>query len=797
MTIECPKCQFDNPNDTAFCGKCGTKLKPSEEEPLHTQTLEAPRKPLTSGDLFARRFQIIEVLGKGGMGKVYRAEDKKVYEEVALKIINPEISSDKKTIERFRDELKLARKIAHRNVCKMYDLNEFSGSYYITMEYIPGQDLKALIRQTGQLTIGKTLSIAAQVCEGLIEAHRLGIIHRDLKPSNIMIDREGNARIMDFGIARSLGAKKRTGSGMMLGTPEYMSPEQVDGKEADQRSDIYSMGIILYEMVTGRVPFEGETSLSIAVKQKSESPMDPSEYNIRIPEDLSRLILKCLNKTKSSRFQSSDQILAELSNIEGDLTTTERTAIKKEPDTKERQDSEWKNSIAVLPFVDLSPQEDQEYFCDGMAEELINSLTKIEDLRVVARTSAFAFKGEKTDIREIGQKLNVKTVLEGSVRKAENRLRILAQLINVEDGFHIWSDKFDRDMDDVFAIQDEISMAIVDNLKGKLLGEEKAKLVKRHTVDVEAYKLYLKGLYFWNKRSKEGMEKGMKHFKQAIELDPSYALAYCGLADSFALLSFWTFFAPKDGFPKAKALAEKALEIDGTLAEAHVSLAWTIFCYDWDWAEVEKEYRMAIRLNPGLANAHHWYSIFLSAMERHEEALFEIKKALDLDPLSLMINTNVGLLYLHMRHYDKAVEVLKKTMEMDPNFGQAHYTLAKTYWAMEKYAEAVSASLIAKKQGILWADGIQGCAFALSGQKDKARVLLQELEILSKTRFVPPTALVAIYAGLGEIDKAFEWMDKGFEERESGVPFYKVTPEWDLFRSDPRFEKLLKKLNLV
>ena len=797
MANKCPKCQSENPDSTLFCGNCGTEFKQSQKEPLHTQTLEAPRKPLTSGDLFARRFQIIEVLGKGGMGKVYRAEDKKVYEEVALKVINPEISSDKKTIERFRDELKLARKIAHRNVCKMYDLNQFSGFYYITMEYIPGQDLKALIRQTGQLTIGKAVSIAAQVCEGLSEAHRLGIIHRDLKPSNIMIDKEGNARIMDFGIARSLRAKKRTGSGVMIGTPEYMAPEQVDGDEADQRSDIYSMGIILYEMVTGRVPFEGETALSIAVKQKSESPLDPSEYNIRIPEDLSRLILKCLNKTRSSRFQSAEQILAELSQIDSDLPTTERTAIKKEPNTKERQDSEWKNSIAVLPFVDLSPQKDQEYFCDGIAEELINSMTKIKDLRVVARTSAFAFKGEKSDIREIGQKLNVKTVLEGSVRKSGNRLRILAQLINIEDGFHIWSDKYDRDMDDVFAIQDEISLAIVDNLRGKLLGEEKAKLVKRQAVDAEAYKLYLKGLYFCNKRSKEGMEKGMNFFEQAIETDPSYAQAYSGLADSFALLTFWTFLPPKDGFPKAKALAEKALGIDGSLAEAHVSLAWTIFCYEWDWAVVEKEYKTAIQLNPGLANAHHWYSIFLSVMERHEEALFEIKKALDLDPMSLMINTNVGLLYLHMRRYDKAVEVLKKTIEMDSNFGQAHYMLARTYLAMEKYAEAFSAALAAKKHGIRWADAELGFVYGKTGHKDKARALLQELEVLSKTRYVPPTTFAAIYSALGEIDKAFEWVDKGFEEREIAMPFYKVMPDFDDCRSDPRFEKLLKKLNLI
>ncbi len=836
MGVECSKCKTENTSDSEFCKKCATPLPSSKEIPASpTKTLEAPTEELTTGSTFAGRYQIIEELGRGGMGKVYKAHDTEIKEKVALKLLKPEIAADEKTIERFRNEIRLARKIVHKNVGRMYDLSKADGTYFITMEYVEGQDLRGLIRQSRQLTVGTTINIAKQVSEGLAEAHKLGVVHRDLKPCNIMIDKEGNVRIMDFGIARSLTAKGITGAGVMIGTPEYMSPEQAEVKEVDQRSDIYSLGVILYEMVTGRMPFEGETPLGIAMKHKNEIPKDPRELNTQTPEDISRLILRCMEKDKEKRYQSADELRSELINIEKGIPTTEKVIPKRKPITSKEITVTFglkklfipalvaialaiigviiwqlipqkrvvsvapsKPSIAVLPFVDLSPQKDQEYLCDGLAEELINALSNIKDLRIVARTSAFSFKGKELDIRDIGEKLSAETVLEGSVRKSGNRLRITVQLINVEDGYQVWSERYEQTIEDVFTIQDEITMAIVEKLKVKLLGGEKAKLMKRHTENVEAYNLYLKGRFYWNKRVEEEVKKGISYFQQAIEKDPAYAAAYAGLADCYNVLGFYSALPSTEAFPRAKAAALKAMEIDDTLAEAHTSLAYARLYYDWDWSDAEKEFKRATELNPAYPTAHHWYAEYLAAMGRLNEAIAEKKKACQLDPLSMVINTTVGWMFYFARQYDQAIEQIKKALEINPNFVPAHFWLGQAFEQKGMFQEAIAEfqKAITLSKGSTYTVAALAHAYAVAGERVEAQKLLDQLKKLSRRRYVSSYDIAEVHIGLGNKNLAFEWFQKAFDERARALIFLKVEPRLDIVRADPRFIALLKKMNL-
>ena len=796
MAFKCPKCKSSNPETATFCADCGTKLNSPKGSEV-TATLETPKEELTRGTKFADRYEIIEELGKGGMGRVYRVEDKKTKEELALKLIKPEISADKKTIERFSNELRLAHKISHRNVCRMFHLGEDKGIHYITMEYVAGEDLKSMIRMAAGLSIGAVLSIGKQICEGLAEAHTLGVVHRDLKPQNIMIDKGGNAKIMDFGIARSIREKGITGPSVLIGTPEYMSPEQAEAKEVDHRSDIYSLGIILYEMATSHVPFEGNTALIIAMKHKTEIPKDPREFNPQTPEELSRLILKCMEKEKERRYQGVDEILSALVTIEFSTPTT-GIAAAKVPDTEKILEAGWKKSIAVLPFSNLSPEKDQEYFCDGLSEEIINALSHIRELRVVARTSAFAFKGKEIDIREVGEKLNVDAVLEGSVRKAGERLRITAQLINIADGYHLWSERFDREMKDVFNIQDEVTLEIVDKLKIELLEKEREQVVKRYTDNLEAHNLLLKGWYFWGKRTKEGLKRSLQCLHQALEIDPSYALAHAQLAFSLISLGWLGFTRPHEAFPKAKAAARKALEIDTSLSQAYCSLAFVSFLYDWDWTVAEKGLKKALALNPGLDSAHFGYAVLLASMGRFEEAVLAIKKAVELDPLSLRMNAELGFCFRLARRHDEAQEQLEKTIEMDPNFGLAHFYMGILYNDKGMYKQAIPQirQAIELTGGYSWAFGHLGYAYAMLGQKDEAEKILHRLEERSKEEHIGPTSVMLIHNALGEINKGFECMEKAMEERDPLLSLMKVLPEFDTVRSDPRFKTLLEKLNL-
>ena len=797
--MKCPKCQFDNAEGTRFCGNCGALLQTSKElsgEP--TRTIRAQTQELARRSLFAARYEIIEKLGKGGMGSVYRVVDQKVDEEIALKVLNPEVVADEEAVDRFRNELSLARKIIHKNVCRMFDLHEFKGALFITMEYVEGEDLRSFIRRSGSLTVDKSIFIAKQICDGLAEAHRLGVVHRDLKPRNVMIDREGNAHIMDFGIARSLKAGEETEAGIIIGTPEYMSPEQADGQEADQRSDLYGLGVILYEMLTGRRPFEADSALSLISKHRTEIPLDPRALNPQIPESLCRLILKCLEKEPAKRYQRADELHQELAELEVSLAA-EKTALVSPRTRAEKTTTIKKNSIAVLPFADLSPERDQEYFCDGLADELINALTKIRKLKVAARTSAFTYKGKDIDVREIGKQLGVATVLEGSVRKAGDRLRITTQLVDVAEGYHLWSDQYDRNFEDIFAIQEEITLAIVDNLKISLLGEEKENLIKLHTQEPEAYNLYLQGRHFWFKRTVEGIQKGMECFRQAIEKDPNYALAYSGIADCYSNLGFY-FLSPQEAFPKAMAAAKQALELDESLAEVHTSMAFILDKYEWNWPAAEMEFKKAIELNPNYANSYHWYALLLGAMDRWVESAAEAKKALDLEPLSAQFRMVLGVTLYQMRLYDKAVEEFKRTIEIDPTFFPSHFFLGWwTYPEMgmfeQAFAEAQKAIELTKGASITKAS--LGYAYAMAGRAQEARKILSELAEIAKKTYVSPVAVAMIHARLGDKDEAFKYLEKAYEIRDHWMDYLKVLRMFDPLREDPRFAELLKKMNLA
>jgi serine/threonine-protein kinase len=717
----------------------------------------------------------------------------------------------------------------------MFDLGEAEGAHFITMEYVRGEDLRSLIRRIGQLPIGKSISIANQVCEGLAEAHRLGVVHRDLKSNNIMIDKEGNVRIMDFGIARSLEAKGITGAGVMIGTPEYMSPEQVEGKDVDQRSDIYSLGVILYEMVTGRVPFEGDTPFTIGMKHKGEEPKDPKELNTQLPDDLSLVILRCLEKDKEKRYQSASEVRSELEHIEKGIPSTERIVPKRKPITSReitvtfglkklfipalvvalviaavviwqllRQKEvaplpSEKPSIAVLPFVDLSPQKDQEYFCDGLAEELINRLANIENLRVPARASAFSFKGRDLGIREIGEKLDVETVLDGSVRKAGDKLRITAELVKASDGYPIWSKIYERNIEDTFALQDEISLAIIDSLKIELLGKEKTKLVKRYTENVEAYELYLQGRFFWWKRTEEGLNRALEYFANAIEKDPNYALAHVGLADTYTMLNAYGFLTTQEVLPKIRAEVKKALAIDDKLAEAHTSLGNIKMFYDWDWEGAEKEFRLAIELNPNYSWAYFQYADTLLYTGQFDKALEEIKRAYELDPLNVILNFQIGYVNYYARHYKKAEEALKKVIMMDPNFYAANEQLGIVHLQQSKYNEALAEFqkvINNTKEGLSRAHFGKRFTLAKMGKEDEAERILEELLELLKQVNAPPVGFALVYAALDQKDRAFEWLRKAVEEHDIMLISLKVDPDFDSLRSDPRFIDLLKKMGL-
>jgi eukaryotic-like serine/threonine-protein kinase len=755
-------------------------------------------------------YQITGPLGKGGMGEVYQARDLKLDRGVAIKVLPEEFARDADRVTRFQREAKLLASLNHPNICTIYDIDKHAGQHFIAMELLEGRTLKQhMLGQ--QLQVDEILTVALEVIDALEAAHAKGIIHRDLKPMNLFITASGHAKILDFGLAKLVpgrpaggtgdrdsdlptetAGEQLTGAGMAIGTVAYMSPEQALGKELDARTDLFSLGVVLYEMATGKLPFRGDTPAAQFDSLLHQAPTSSMRLNPEVPDALERIISKALEKDRQVRYQLAGDLLADLKRL------------KRECDSGGAAKASGSivplrlPSLAVLAFTNMSADKENEYFCDGLSEDIINALCNIQELRVAARTSAFAFKGKELDIREVGKKLDVGTVLEGSVRKSGQRLRITAQLINVADGYHIWSSQFDREMKDIFDIQEEISLAIVDQLKLKLLKGEKEKILKRATEDHEAYDLYLKGRYFWYRRYEKGLQKGLQYFQQAIEKDPGYALPHVGIADTFAILGFFGFMPPRQAFLRAKEAAKKALQIDPEVAEAYASLGWIATMYDWDWQTAESHFLKAIQLKPEYALAHHWYGVYLSYMGRPDESIREMQKACELEPLEPANPTHLGLAFHFARDFDQSMEVLRKVMESDPEFWIAYWFYSGNLLAKKMWGEAIAMlqKLVELTAGSALALSTLSFAYGSAGMKDEAFKILERLDAQAKDRYVGFIWRAFVWMGLGENNKALGNMEKAYLERESLIVPIKAWPIMDSLRMEPRFQDMLKKMNL-
>jgi serine/threonine-protein kinase len=750
----------------------------SNDDKTHNHTV------LANGSMVGH-YRIVKKIGAGGMGEVYLAEDTELDRKVALKFLPPHLCQDDDCRARFKREAQAAAKLNHPNIIHIYEVSEHERRPFFAMEFISGQSLRDIIKDK-ELPLDEIIDYSIRICEGLDKAHQSGITHRDIKPSNILIDTDNRPKIVDFGLATIKGTDKVTKTGSTLGTVGYMSPEQVQGKQIDHRSDLFSLGAVLYELITRKNPFKRDTEAATLKAVCDDIPEPLARFKSNVPSGLQAIIDRSLEKNVEMRYQTATGMISDLKRSSRELQ-------------QGATPTDDKPSVAVMPFTNLSADPEQEYFCDGMAEEIINALAHIEGLRVVARMSCFAFKGRQVDIREIGRQLNVSTLLEGSVRKAGKRLRITAQLVNVADGYHLWSERYDRDMEDVFAIQDEISLAIVENLKERVLKADKSALSRRHEIDPEAHQLYLKGRFFWAKRSRESFEKSIEYFKKAVEIDPYYAQAYAGLAVSYNDLPNYSSFPSAEAYPLAKEAALKALELDNELAEAHTALGLILSDHEWDWVGAEKEYKRAIELNPAYETAHQWYAFLLACLWRPDEAISEMNKAYELDPLSLAVNRNYGFLLYMARKYDDALKMLRKAAELDPSFSYTYFCMGLVYLRTQDYEKAIE---VFKKEREL-TGGVNpivviplGTAYARMGDREKAEEILAGVEERMKHEYVSPFFLAQFYFTLGELDTGFELLDRAYAERDISLRHIKAFPMEDAVLRDPRYNVLLEKMKL-
>jgi serine/threonine protein kinase/Tfp pilus assembly protein PilF len=785
-------------------------------------------------------YRIVEQLGAGGMGVVFKAQDSRLERAVALKFLPEKLAQQPRALERFRREARAASALNHPGICTIYDIGEQDGRAFIAMEFIDGETLRNHIHGKA-LPVAELLELGIQIAEALDAAHSEGIIHRDIKPANIFVTKRGRAKVLDFGLAKlvpkgvaiadddsggessSSTSTSTSIAGIISGTPSYMSPEQVRGDALDARTDIFSLGLVLYEMATGRQAFGG-TGGAIIEAVLTRSPVSVRAINPDIPAALEAIIEKALHKDREQRYQHAADLLADLQRLKreidsgrtdqagdsvsllastsGPVSSTShavsRTTTPQSGSFRAPRASKTISSLAVLPFENVSRDPENDYLSDGITRSLINNLATVPKLRVMAQSTVFRYKGREIDPQGIGRELNVRAVLTGRMMQSGGSLRIGTELVDVATGSLLWGAQFDRKPGDIFVIQDEISSEISGKLRLQLTHAEKKRLVKRHTEDAEAYRLYLQGRHHWNRWTEEGFYKAIGYFQQAIEKDPSYALAHDGVADCYVLLGWNSYLPPKDAFPKAKVAAMAALEIAPDLGEAHTDLAAVLWLHDWQWAEAQNEFKRSLELNPCYPTANHYYAECLMTLGRNAEALARMKKSLELDPLSLIINVAIGWAYYHARQYDEAVAQLLRTVELDPNYPMTYWILGLIYRDTARYDLAISAG----EKGVSLSGGSPlmraalAQTFAAAGAPEKAIEIADELNELAKQRYVAPHFFAGIYVGLGEHDRAIEYLEKSRAEHCHWLIYLHIDPSMDDLRNDPRFKDLLTRVGL-
>jgi serine/threonine-protein kinase len=737
-------------------------------------------------DALAGRYDVQRAIGRGGMATVYLAEEVKHRRAVAIKVLHPEFASSLGA-ERFLREIGIAARLSHPHLVPLIDSGRAGDLLYYVSAYIDGGSLRDRLRAQGALGIGEALRIAAEAGAGLDYAHRAGFVHRDVKPENILFA-DAMALLADFGIARATCPEHEavTAAGLVVGTPEYMSPEQASGAaELDARSDVYSLACVLYEMLAGEPPFAGGNPRALMARHVAEIPRPARAHRPDVPDGVDAAIARALAKDPDHRWATVPAFLAALHEVPGPRAPLTTHATR---------------SIAVLPFVNVSPDRQNEYLSDGITDELIGALARVEGIRVASRTSVFALKGKPADVRSIGALLGCSVVLEGTVRGGGDRIRISASLSSTADGRLLWSQRYDRRLDDVLAVQDEIARTIVDTLLATSFADlaPPALAAKRHTTNARAYRLYLQGRFEWNRRTQEGVAAGIRFFEQAIAEDPGYALAYTGLSDSYALEVDYRSIPVHEGFAKARDFARRAIALDDSLPEAHTSLAWVLFVHDWEFAGAGEEFRRAIALDAGYATAHQWYAMLLASRRQFAESLVEAHTAVELDAGSVSARRSLGWTYYYARRFDQARHHLERAIAMNPNAEETFRVLGLSLSVEGKHAEAVEVleEAVGMEDAGPYTRATLGFALARAGQRARAEAILAEVTELASREYVNPAAISTLCLGLSRHDEALDWLDAARRDRRGWLVYLSVNPIFDPLGSVPRFQQLVRDMRL-